>query len=317
MGKKNQKQLDDQLRNLSKKDLTKKAESFSRPYCVSNGKKFKLKNYSTSEDGDLGPEDQPLVKEVMQMGVEVLAGLQDILYAQDKWAVLLIFQAMDAAGKDGAIKHVMSGVNPQGCQVTSFKVPSEEELDHDFLWRCNKHLPERGRIGIFNRSYYEEVLVVRVHEQILQNQKLPPELITKHIWDERLEDIRHYEQYLNRNGVAICKFFLHVSKDEQKKRFLERIDEKDKNWKFSAGDVKERAYWKQYMNAYEEMIKATATPTAPWYVVPADHKSFARIVVSSAIIHTLNSLNLSYPTLTKEQEAALASSKKLLLSEKG
>lgn len=317
MGKKNPKQLDDQLRKLSKKDLTKKAESFSRPYCVSNGKKFKLKNYSTSEDGDLGPEDQPLVKEVMQMGVEVLAGLQDVLYAQDKWAVLLIFQAMDAAGKDGAIKHVMSGVNPQGCQVTSFKVPSEEELDHDFLWRCNKHLPERGRIGIFNRSYYEEVLVVRVHEQILQNQKLPPELITKHIWDERLEDIRHYEQYLNRNGVAICKFFLHVSKDEQKKRFLERIDEKDKNWKFSAGDVKERAYWKQYMNAYEEMIKATATPTAPWYVVPADHKSFARIVVSSAIIHTLNSLNLSYPTLTKEQEAALAGSKKLLLSEKG
>ncbi len=317
MGKKNPKQLDDQLRNLSKKDLTKKAESFSRPYCVSNGKKFKLKNYSTSEDGDLGPEDQPLVKEVMQMGVEVLAGLQDVLYAQDKWAVLLIFQAMDAAGKDGAIKHVMSGVNPQGCQVTSFKVPSEEELDHDFLWRCNKHLPERGRIGIFNRSYYEEVLVVRVHEQILQNQKLPPELITKHIWEERLEDIRHYEQYLNRNGVAICKFFLHVSKDEQKKRFLERIDEKDKNWKFSAGDVKERTYWKQYMNAYEEMIKATATPTAPWYVVPADHKSFARIVVSSAIIHTLNSLNLSYPTLTKEQEAALAGSKKLLLSEKG
>ena len=317
MGKKNQKQLDDKLRNLSKKDLTKKAESFSRPYCVSNGKKFKLKNYSTSEDGDLGPEDQPLVKEVMQMGVEVLAGLQDVLYAQDKWAVLLIFQAMDAAGKDGAIKHVMSGVNPQGCQVTSFKVPSEEELDHDFLWRCNKHLPERGRIGIFNRSYYEEVLVVRVHEQILQNQKLPPELITKHIWDERLEDIRHYEQYLNRNGVAICKFFLHVSKDEQKKRFLERIDEKDKNWKFSAGDVKERAYWKQYMNAYEEMIKATATPTAPWYVVPADHKSFARIVVSSAIIHTLNSLNLSYPTLTKEQETALVASKKLLLSEKG
>jgi len=317
MGKKNPKQLDDQLRKLSKKDLTKKAASFSRPYCVSNGKKFKLKNYSTSEDGDLGPEDQPLVKEVMQMGVEVLAGLQDVLYAQDKWAVLLIFQAMDAAGKDGAIKHVMSGVNPQGCQVTSFKVPSEEELDHDFLWRCNKHLPERGRIGIFNRSYYEEVLVVRVHEQILQNQKLPPELITKHIWDERLEDIRHYEQYLNRNGVAICKFFLHVSKDEQKKRFLERIDEKDKNWKFSAGDVKERAYWKQYMNAYEEMIKATATPTAPWYVVPADHKSFARIVVSSAIIHTLNSLNLSYPTLTKEQEAALAGSKKLLLSEKG
>ncbi|MFN8265427.1 MAG: polyphosphate kinase 2 family protein [Chitinophagaceae bacterium] len=317
MGKKNPKQLDDQLRKLSKKDLTKKAESFSRPYCVSNGKKFKLKNYSTSEDGDLGPEDQPLVKEVMQMGVEVLAGLQDVLYAQDKWAVLLIFQAMDAAGKDGAIKHVMSGVNPQGCQVTSFKVPSEEELDHDFLWRCNKHLPERGRIGIFNRSYYEEVLVVRVHEQILQNQKLPPELITKHIWDERLEDIRHYEQYLNRNGVAICKFFLHVSKDEQKKRFLERIDEKDKNWKFSAGDVKERAYWKQYMNAYEEMIKATATPTAPWYVVPADHKSFARIVVSSAIIHTLNSLNLSYPTLTKEQETALVASKKLLLSEKG
>lgn len=317
MSKKKKKQLDDQLRNISKKELVKKAESFSAPYCVSNGKKFKLKDYSTSEDGDLGPDDQPLVKEVMQMGVEVLAGLQDVLYAQDKWAVLLIFQAMDAAGKDGAIKHVMSGVNPQGCQVTSFKVPSEEELDHDFLWRCNKHLPERGRIGIFNRSYYEEVLVVRVHQQILQNQKLPSELITKHIWDERLEDIRNYEQYLNRNGVAICKFFLHVSKDEQKKRFLERIEEKEKNWKFSAGDVKERAYWKDYMNAYEDMIKATATPTAPWYVVPADHKSFTRIVVASAIIHTLNSLGLAYPALSKEQEAALAGSKKILLSEKG
>lgn len=308
--------FDDQLKNLSKEELIQQAEKFSKPYCISNGKKFKLKDCSPYEDGDLGPEDKLLVKEVMQMGIGILSELQDVLYAQDKWAVLLIFQAMDAAGKDGVIKHVMSGVNPQGCQVTSFKVPSEEELDHDFLWRCMKHLPERGRIGIFNRSYYEEVLVVRVHEEILQKQKLPRQLITKNIWKERLEDIRNYEQYLSRNGVVVCKFFLNVSKKEQKKRFLERIAEKDKNWKFSAGDVKERGYWKEYMNAYEDLIKATSTSSAPWYVVPADNKSFCRIVVASAIIHTLHSLRLQYPKLSKEQEAGLAASKKLLMNEK-
>jgi PPK2 family polyphosphate:nucleotide phosphotransferase len=223
---------------------------------------------------------------------------------------------MDAAGKDGAIKHVMSGVNPQGCQVSSFKAPTSEDLDHDYLWRCIKHLPERGRIGIFNRSYYEEVLVVRVHEQLLRNQKLPEELVTKDIWDERLKDIRNFENYLNRNGTLVCKFFLNVSRDEQKKRFLERIDNPDKNWKFSASDAKERKYWKDYMNAYEELIKYTATKKSPWYVVPADNKAFARIVVASAIIDTLDSIGLEYPKVGKEKLAELQAVKKELLAEK-
>ena len=242
--------------------------------------------------------------------------MQDILYAQDKWSILLIFQAMDAAGKDGAIKHVMSGINPQGCQVSSFKAPSPEDLDHDYMWRCTKHLPERGRIGIFNRSYYEEVLVVRVHEQLLLNQKLPGELVTKDIWDERLKDIRNFENYLSRNGTLVCKFFLNVSAKEQKKRFLERIDNPDKNWKFSASDAKERKYWKEYMNAYEEIIKHTATKNAPWYVVPADDKAFARIVVASAIINALDSIGLEYPKVSKEKLAELADIKKELLAEK-
>ena len=249
------------------------------------------------------------------MGVQALATMQDMLYAQDRWSVLLIFQAMDAAGKDGAIKHVMSGVNPQGCQVSSFKAPSSLDLDHDYLWRCMKELPERGRIGIFNRSYYEEVLVVRVHEQLLRGQKLPPELITKDIWDERLKDIRRFENYLNRNGTLVCKFFLNVSAKEQKKRFLERIDNPDKNWKFSASDAKERKYWKDYMNAYEELIRNTATEKSPWYVVPADNKAFARIVVASAIINTLDSIGLKYPTVNKEKLAELAEIKKQLEAE--
>lgn len=300
----------------SKAEILRHAEKFHRQFCVHNGKKFRLAAMHPSEDGGLGDEDKPLMKEMLQGCNMVLQEMQEMLYAQDKWAVLLIFQAMDAAGKDGAIKHVMSGVNPQGCQVTSFKVPSEEELDHDFLWRCIRHLPERGRIGIFNRSYYEEVLVVRVHPEILQQQKIPPQLIGPKIWDERLEDIRNFEKYLHRNGVAICKFFLHISRDEQKKRFLERIEQPDKNWKFSPGDVKERGYWKQYMQAYEAMIRGTAAPHAPWYVVPANNKAFARVVISSAIIHTLQGLKLAYPKLNKTQQAALAAAKQVLLAEK-
>ena len=243
------------LGTLSKKELIKKAETFSKQYCVGKGDDFRLKDYETKASFKLGSEGKPLVDETLQIGVEALSAMQDILYAQDKWSLLVIFQAMDAAGKDGAIKHVMSGVNPQGCQVSSFKAPSSEELDHDFLWRCQKHLPERGRIGIFNRSYYEEVLVVRVHEQILMNQKLPEKLITEVIWENRFEDIRNFEKYLNRNGTVVIKFFLNVSKEEQKERFIERIDDPDKNWKFSIGDVKERGHWDDYMNAYEELIK--------------------------------------------------------------
>ena len=222
---------------LSKKDVVQRAKKFAKKFCISDGKDFKLKDCDPTEDGGLGQEDKPLAKQALQLGVQALATMQDILYAQDKWSVLLIFQAMDAAGKDGAIKHVMSGVNPQGCQVSSFKAPSPEDLDHDYMWRCMKHLPERGRIGIFNRSYYEEVLVVRVHEELLRTQKLPQELISQNIWDERLKDIGRFEKYLNRNGTLICKFFLNVSRDEQKKRFLERIENPDKNWKFSASDA--------------------------------------------------------------------------------
>lgn len=310
-----QKKLAD-LSHLSKKELIQRAKKFSKQFRVTDGKGFKLKDFDPGEDGGLGPEDKPLAKGALELGVKALATMQDILYAQDKWAILLIFQAMDAAGKDGAIKHVMSGVNPQGCQVSSFKAPSPEELDHDFLWRCQKQLPERGRIGIFNRSYYEEVLVVRVHEEFLYKQKLPERLITKDIWDERLKDIRHFENYLNHNGILVCKFFLNVSRDEQKKRFLERIDDPDKNWKFSATDAQERKHWKEYMKAYEELIKHTSTKDSPWYVVPADNKAFARVVVVSAVIDMLDSIGLEYPKLSKEKLAELAAVKKELLAEK-
>src|SRR6478735_5911398 len=245
------------INKISKKELIQRAKKFSKRFCVSNGKNFKLKDYDPSDDGNLGQEDKPLAKQALQLGVQALAAMQDILYAQDRWSVLLIFQAMDAAGKDGAIKHVMSGINPQGCQVSSFKAPSAEDLDHDFLWRCLKHLPERGRIGIFNRSYYEEVLVVRVHEAILRSQKLPEKLITKNIWEKRFKDIRNFEKYLARNGTVVIKIFLNVSKDEQKKRFIERVDDPNKNWKFSAADAKERGYWDDYMKAYEDMIQNT------------------------------------------------------------
>jgi PPK2 family polyphosphate:nucleotide phosphotransferase len=313
---KNKKNKIDDLKKISKKELIKKAERFSSKFCITKGKNFRLKDFDPGDDGGLGPEDKEDAREALQVGVDALAAMQDVLYAQDKWSVLLIFQAMDAAGKDGAIKHVMSGVNPQGCQVTSFKAPSAEDLDHDYLWRCMKHLPERGRIGIFNRSYYEEVLVVRVHEALLRGQKLPPKLITKDIWEERLADIRNFELYLNRNGIIVCKFFLNVSAKEQKKRFIERIEDPDKNWKFSAADARERKYWKDYMEAYEDMIKHTATKDSPWYVVPADNKAFCRIVVASAIINTLDSLGLEYPKVNKEKLAGLTAVKKELLAEK-
>lgn len=303
------------LSTLSKKELVQRAKKFSKQYYVGDGDGFKLKDYETQASFNLGEEGKPLVKQTLEIGVEALASLQDVLYAQDKWSVLLIFQAMDAAGKDGAIKHVMSGVNPQGCQVSSFKSPSSEDLDHDFLWRCQKHLPERGRIGIFNRSYYEEVLVVRVHEQILKSQKLPEKLFTKDIWENRFEDIRNFEKYLNRNGTIVLKFFLNVSKKEQKKRFIERVDDPDKNWKFSAADAKERGYWDDYMNAYQDLIKETSTKKSPWYVIPADNKSYARIAVASAIITALEELDLEYPKVSEAKITELQEIKRALLNE--
>src|SRR5580765_3653352 len=281
---------------MKTKEIIKRAPELAKPFRISKGRDFRLKDVDPSDTLDFTKEaDKPRAKEALAMGVTALAELQDKLYAQDKWAVLLIFQAMDAAGKDGAIKHVMSGVNPQGCEVYSFKSPSAEDLDHDYLWRCMKDLPNRGHIGIFNRSYYEEVLVARVHPELLARQKLPDKLVTKHIWKERFEDIRNTETYLSRNGIIVRKFFLHVSKKEQKRRFLERIDNPQKNWKFSASDAAEREHWGDYMDAYEDMIRHTATPEAPWYVVPADNKWFTRVVVAAAIIQTLDSLHLKYP----------------------
>jgi len=297
-------------------ELTGHAREFSRPYRVTDGEHFRLAGFDPGDTGDLEAEDKPAAQAALADGVRTLARLQDMLWAQDRWALLLVFQAMDAAGKDGVIKHVLSGVNPQGCQVASFKAPSAEELDHDFLWRCQRHLPERGRIGIFNRSYYEEVLVVRVHPEILARQKLPAQLVGKGIWKERLRDIRAFERYLAGNGVLIRKFFLHVSRGEQKKRFLERIDDPAKNWKFAAGDVAERERWKDYRAAYEEAIRATATPEAPWYVVPADNKWFTRVVVAAAVIDALDSLDLAYPSLGKDQHAELAEARRALAAEK-
>ncbi|MRX69252.1 polyphosphate:nucleotide phosphotransferase, PPK2 family [Flavobacterium resistens] len=305
--------VSDNLKSLSKKELLHRAKKFSEEYCVGDDKDFTLKDKPTSYFGN---ESKSAIKETLQMGVKALAAMQDILYAQDKWSVLIIFQAMDAAGKDGAIKHVMSGINPQGCQVSSFKGPSSEELDHDYLWRCQKHLPERGRIGIFNRSYYEEVLVVRVHEQILKGQKIPEKLITEDIWDQRFQDIRNFEKYLNRNGTVVIKFFLNLSKEEQKKRFIERVDNPDKNWKFSAADAKERGYWNDYMFAYEELIKNTSTKKSPWYVIPADNKYYARIAIASAIIHALDEMDLEYPKVSAEKIAELNAVKQALLDEK-
>jgi PPK2 family polyphosphate:nucleotide phosphotransferase len=300
---------------MKTKEIIKRVSELARPFRINKGKDFRLKDVDPNDTLDFTKEaDKPRAKEALAMGVTALAELQDKLYAQDKWAVLLIFQAMDAAGKDGAIKHVMSGVNPQGCQVNSFKSPSAEDLDHDYLWRCMKHLPNRGQIGIFNRSYYEEVLVVRIHREFLAKQKLPPKLVGKKIWEERFEDIRNFEQYLARNGVVVRKFFLHVSKKEQKRRFLERIDDPLKNWKFSSNDANERDFWDDYMEAYEQMIQETATKEAPWYVVPADNKWFTRVVVGGAVIETLASLDLAYPKVDETKLKELAAAKKKLVS---
>ncbi len=296
--------------------MLKRVASLTAPFRVEDGRKFRLKDVDPGDTLHFKSEDKPAVKEALDNGIEVLSELQDKLYAQDQWAVLLIFQALDAAGKDGAIKHVMSGVNPQGCEVFSFKAPSAEELDHDYLWRCVRCLPERGRIGIFNRSYYEETTAVRVHPEFLRGQKLPKKLVTDKIWDQRFKDISNFERYLTRNGVVVRKFFLHLSKGEQKKRFLARLDRPDKNWKFSANDAKERAFWSDYIKAFEETIRHTATAYAPWYVVPADNKWFTRVVVAAAVIETLASLNLAYPEVGKDKLKELDAARQALLVEK-
>ena len=305
------------LTDLSRKEFLSRAKKVSKPYRVTSDKKFKLKDFPTEGITELAKVEKQFAQHALQLGVQAIAEMQDKMYAQNKWSLLVIFQAMDAAGKDGAIKHVMSGINPQGCDVTAFKAPSSEELDHDFLWRCIKNMPERGRIGIFNRSYYEEVLVVRIHEEILKGQNIPEKLITESIWDDRLTDIHNFETYLNRNGILLVKIFLNVSKKEQKKRLLERIEKPEKNWKFNAGDLEERKYWKQYMAAYEEMIKKTASDKSPWYIVPADNKAYARMVVASAIITAMDSMKLSYPEISEEQVAELQRLKQVLLDEKG
>ncbi|HZQ24195.1 MAG TPA: polyphosphate kinase 2 family protein [Terriglobales bacterium] len=292
----------------------KRLRQLAKPYRITHGKHFRLKDFDPADTGTIASEDSASAD--LQKSVETLADLQDRLYAQDRWALLLIFQAMDAAGKDSTIKHVMSGVNPQGCQVYSFKAPSEEELDHDYLWRTMQRVPGRGRIGIFNRSYYEEVLVVRVHKAVFEREKLPPPLVTKDIWSERYEDICAFERYMTRNGILVRKFFLHVSKEEQKKRFLARLDEPEKNWKFSAADVHERQYWDDYMEAYQDMIRNTASSEAPWFVVPADHKWYARLVVAAAVVGTLEKLDLSYPRLDAQQRKDLAKARQVLMREK-
>ena len=291
----------------------KKLGQLATQYRVEDGKRFRLKDFDPADTGKMRSKEHAAA--ALQRGIDQLQDSQDKLYAQDQWAVLLIFQALDAAGKDSTIKHVMSGVNPQGCQVYSFKAPSEEELNHDYLWRTTQRLPERGRIGIFNRSYYEEVLVVRVHADLLKQEKIPPSQISKTIWQQRFEDICGFERYLSHNGVVVCKFFLHLSKGEQSKRFLARLEEPEKNWKFSATDIHEREYWSDYMAAYEDMIRNTATAAAPWYVVPADHKWFTRVVVAAAVIDTLEGLSLSFPGVDPQKRKKLEEARQLL--EKG
>jgi len=294
--------------------LAKTSGKLAEPYRIAEAERFRLKDFDPADTGKLHSKEA--AAEMLDDGVKLLSRMQEKLYAQDRWSLLIVMQAMDAAGKDGAIKHVMSGVNPQGCDVHSFKAPSPEELDHDYLWRAHKAVPERGKIGIFNRSYYEEVLVVRVHEHLLAAQKIPESLVTKNIWKERFEDIRRFERYLTRNGVVVVKFFLHLSRKEQKKRFLERLDDSKKNWKFSMADVKERGFWKDYQAAYDEMIRNTATRHAPWYVVPADNKWYTRLVVASAIIDTLDGLNLRFPDADTEVKKELQKVRAGLLAEK-
>jgi len=288
-----------------------KTDKLASTFRVDSGKRFSLKDFDPADTGHWRSKEH--AQEALQQSIQRMAELQDKLYAQNRWAVLLIFQAMDAAGKDGVIKHVMSGVNPQGCQVFSFKAPSDLELQHDFLWRTTRCLPERGHIGIFNRSYYEEVLVVRVHPEILKGEKTPETLIGKNIWEERFEDIRSFERHMARSGTVIRKFFLHVSKKEQRRRFLARLDEPEKNWKFSAADIRERQCWDAYQEAYEEMIRNTTSEHAPWYVVPADNKWFTRLVASTVIVSTLESLDLAYPKVDEAKRKELEAAKKQLL----
>jgi PPK2 family polyphosphate:nucleotide phosphotransferase len=298
-----------------KKEIVDRIQKYVRPFRITKGEDFRLKDFDPGDTCGL-ELDKGEAAELRELGVAWLAEEQDMLYAQDRWSLLLIFQAMDAAGKDSTIKHVMSGVNPQGCQVFSFKQPSSEELDHDFMWRYLRHLPERGRIGIFNRSYYEEVLVVRVHPEILKRQNLPPPLVGKGIWDERLADIAHFEDYVSRQGTKILKFFLHVSRKEQKRRFMERLDQPDKNWKFSPSDVKEREFWDDYMDAFEEAIRATASKHAPWFVVPADNKWFSRLMIGAAIVEAMENLGLAYPKVDAAKRKELAAARAALTRER-
>ncbi|SHH52903.1 polyphosphate kinase 2 family protein [Bradyrhizobium erythrophlei] len=299
---------------MPRKDIIDQIQKYTHPFRITSGKGFQLKDFDPGETRGLRM-DKGEAAELLQRGTQWLAEEQDMLYAQDRWSLLLVFQAMDAAGKDSTIKHVMSGVNPQGCRVSSFKQPSQEDLDHDFLWRYVRRLPERGQIGIFNRSYYEEVLVVRVHEEILKRQKLPPQVMGKRIWDERLADIAHFEGYLTRQGVVVLKFFLNLSREEQKKRFVKRLDTPEKNWKFSASDVHERRYWRDYMRSFEDAIRATASEHAPWYVVPADNKWFTRLVVAAAIVEAVEQLDLAYPKVSAEQKKELAAAREELARE--
>jgi len=294
--------------------LIKEASRLAEPFCITKGEKFRLKDWDPA--ATTGVKNKQHAQNILDAREGVLSRLQEKLYAQDRWALLVVLQALDAAGKDGVVKHVMSGVNPQGCDVHAFKSPSNEELNHDYLWRTQKCIPERGKIGIFNRSYYEEVLVVRVHPTLLRAERLPDELITKHIWDQRYEDINAYEEYLTRNGVMIRKFFLHVSKEEQKKRFLERLEDPKKNWKFAMADVNERGFWKDYQEAYEEMIQNTAAKHAPWFVIPADNKWFTRLIVASAIIQALDELRLSFPDVDKAKKKELEAVRASLLAQK-
>jgi PPK2 family polyphosphate:nucleotide phosphotransferase len=299
---------------MVRQEILDRIEKYVHPFRITKGKGFRLSDFDPGDTRDLKLE-KGAAAELLALGTNWLAEEQDMLYAQDRLSLLLVFQAMDAAGKDGTIKHVMSGVNPQGCQVFSFKQPSSEDLDHDFLWRYVKCLPERGRIGIFNRSYYEEVLVVRVHPEILKRQNLPPDKVGKRIWDRRLADIAHFEEYLTRQGTIILKFFLHVSRKEQKKRFMERLDRPQKHWKFSSADVRERSYWDDYMHAFEEAIRATAARHAPWFVVPADNKWFTRLVVAAAIVEAVEKLDLSYPKIDAEKKKELEAAREALVGE--
>ncbi len=300
---------------MARREILDRIQKYVDPFRITKGKGFRLKNYDPGDTCglQLGKGE---AAELLTRGTGWLAEEQDMLYAQDCWSLLLVFQAMDAAGKDGTIKHVMSGVNPQGCQVFSFKQPSREELDHDFMWRYFKCLPERGRIGIFNRSYYEEVLVVRVHREILERQRLPARNVGKRIWNERLADIAQFEDYLSRQGTIILKFFLHVSRKEQKKRFMERLDRPQKHWKFSSADIRERGFWDDYMHAFEDAIRTTAAPQAPWFVVPADNKWFSRLIVAAAIVEAVEKLDLSYPKIDAAKKRELGAARSLLAREK-